>query len=82
MENLNKDLLFTVNRPSLVMQRGEGVYLYDEAGKVYLDAIGGWAVTSLGHNHPVMQTALEKQSKQLWNASAYFLNRPMLPPLS
>ena len=74
MENLNKHLLFTVKRPSIVMQRGEGVYLYDVEGKRYLDAIGGWAVTNLGHNHPVMQEALMSQAKKLWNASAYFFN--------
>lgn len=75
---LDPHILHTVNRPDVVMSRGDGVYLFDEAGKRYLDAIGGWAVTCLGHGHPILNEALFKQSEILWNASAYFLNRPML----
>ena len=60
------------------MSSGDGVFLYDTTGKQYLDCIGGWAVTTLGHSHPVLLKALADQSKQLWNASPYFYNTKML----
>lgn len=37
-------VLFTANRPEVVMQYGKGMYLFDTSGKQYLDFIGGWAV--------------------------------------
>lgn len=78
MSILDPYILHTVKRPAVVMQKGESVYLYDENNKKYLDGIGGWAVTSLGHCDLDLNDALINQAKQLWNASPYFLNRPML----
>lgn len=45
--------------------RGEGVYVYDQSGKAYLDASGGAAVTCLGYSHPAIREALHKQIDQL-----------------
>ena len=57
--------------------RGEGVYLYDEAGKQYLDGSGGAAVTCLGHGHPEVIEAIKAQVDELAYAhTAFFTNDP------
>jgi len=73
-----KNILFTANRPEIVMERGEGMYLWDTDGKKYLDFIGGWAVNSLGHSPIVIKKALENQASLLVNASPAFFNKPMI----
>lgn len=56
---------------------GEGVYLYDEAGKQYLDGSGGAAVTCLGHGHADVIDAIKAQVDQLAYAhTAFFTNEP------
>lgn len=73
-----KSILFTTNRPDIVMEKGQGLFLWDTDGKKYLDFVGGWAVTSLGHSPASIAQALTKQSHLLVNASPSFLNRPMI----
>lgn len=73
-----KTILFTANRPNLVMERGRGMYLWDTTGKRYLDFMGGWAVTSLGHCPAVITKALNEQSAKLVNASPAYYNVPMI----
>ena len=73
-----KSILFTANRPDIVMERGNGMYLWDTLGKKYLDFVGGWAVTSLGHSPEVIAAALEKQCRKLVNASPSFYNASMI----
>lgn len=73
-----KSILFTTIRPDIVMEKGQGLFLWDTEGKKYLDFVGGWAVTSLGHSPAAIAQALEKQSRVLVNASPSFLNRPMI----
>ena len=53
----------------VVFERGEGVRLYDDKGKAYLDFIAGIAVNSLGHCHPVLVEALTDQANKLWHTS-------------
>ena len=53
----------------VVFERGEGVRLYDDKGKAYLDFIAGIAVNSLGHCHPVLVKALTDQANKLWHTS-------------
>ncbi len=43
------------------VSRGEGIYLYDQAGNAYIDGISGIAVSSLGHRHPHIITAILEQ---------------------
>lgn len=74
----SKHILFTAKRPEIVMERGEGMYLWDTEGKRYLDFIGGWAVTCLGHSPRAIHEALIEQSGRLVNASPTFYNRPMI----
>jgi acetylornithine/N-succinyldiaminopimelate aminotransferase len=56
----------------VVFERGEGVRMYDEKGKPYLDFIAGIAVNALGHCHPVLVDALTKQANTLWHTSNMF----------
>jgi acetylornithine/N-succinyldiaminopimelate aminotransferase len=48
---------------------GEGCYLWDSAGKRYLDALCGISVTSLGHNFPALTEALQDQAARLLHTS-------------
>ena len=61
-----------------VAMRGEGVYLFDAAGKRYLDASGGAAVSCLGHSDPAVITAIQRQLEKLPFAhTSFFTNEPM-----
>ncbi|MFN0072083.1 MAG: aspartate aminotransferase family protein [Chloroflexota bacterium] len=65
-------------RMPIVIERGEGVWVWDTDGKRYLDFIGGWAVNTLGHCHPLMIEALTKQAKTLLLASNQVYTVPQL----
>ncbi|MGM0502346.1 MAG: aspartate aminotransferase family protein [Bacillota bacterium] len=54
---------------TMVAERGEGVYLYDNQGNKYLDFSAGIAVNSLGHNHPKVTAAIKDQAENLLHAS-------------
>ena len=58
--------------PPVVFERGEGVRLYDDKGRSYLDFIAGIAVNSLGHCHPALVKALSDQANKLWHTSNMF----------
>jgi len=60
------------NRKKISFKYGKGSYLYSTKGKKYLDFVQGIAVNSLGHSHPKLNKALEKQSKKLWHVSNSF----------
>ena len=53
----------TYNRKPVSFVKGEGVYLWDDNGKKYIDALCGLAVTSLGHSNELISNVLSKQSK-------------------
>jgi acetylornithine/N-succinyldiaminopimelate aminotransferase len=78
LEQAGRSILFTAIRPDIVMEKGQGMYLWDTDGKKYLDFIGGWAVNCLGHCPDVIADALSKQSSLLVNASPSFYNRQMI----
>ena len=61
-------------RPKTVFVRGEGAYLWDSAGKRYLDFIQGWAVNCLGHSPAVLAEAISAQAKTLINPSPAYYN--------
>src|SRR2546426_3351467 len=61
-------------RFDLVLERGEGSYVWDVDGKRYLDLAGGIAVCSLGHAHPEMTKALTEQSQKLTHVSNLYYN--------
>ena len=74
------DRLFlnTVERFPVTLVRGEGSRVWDEEGREYLDFVGGWAVDSLGHCHPVLVNALEEQARTLIQASNQFYTVPAI----
>jgi len=49
----------------LSIERGEGIYVLDENGKVYIDLTAGWGVTSLGHSHPIIISAITEQAGKI-----------------
>lgn len=56
--------------------RGEGVYLWDESGRRYMDMMGAYSAASFGHCHPRLVQALTQQARQLDTISrAYFSDR-------
>ncbi|HEX4402921.1 MAG TPA: acetylornithine transaminase [Galbitalea sp.] len=58
--------------PTAVLVRGEGCYVWDDAGNKYLDFLSGIAVNSLGHAHPVLVHAVSEQVATLAHISNYF----------
>lgn len=71
-------LLHTYNRFPLVLERGEGVYLYDTDGKQYLDFAAGIAVCALGYGNKEYQEALKAQVDQIIHTSNLYYNVPIL----
>ena len=65
-------------RPPLVFVRGEGSWLWDHAGKRYLDFVQGWAVNCLGHSPKLITDVLIEQSRKLITPSPAFYNEPSM----
>ncbi|OUR66689.1 aspartate aminotransferase family protein, partial [Marinomonas sp. 42_23_T18] len=65
-----------------VAARGEGVYIFDQMGKSYLDASGGAAVSCLGHSHPAVRAALHEQIDQLAYAHSGFFTTEVAQTLA
>jgi acetylornithine/N-succinyldiaminopimelate aminotransferase len=64
-------------RPDTLFVHGKGSWLSDSEGRRYLDFVQGWAVNSLGHGHPAVVQAIQRQAEHLINPSPAFFNRPM-----
>ncbi|MDR0736780.1 MAG: aminotransferase class III-fold pyridoxal phosphate-dependent enzyme, partial [Zoogloeaceae bacterium] len=62
-------LMNTYNRQPVTFSHGEGCYLTDGEGQVYLDALAGIAVNTLGHAHPEFVAALAEQAGKLLHVS-------------
>jgi acetylornithine/N-succinyldiaminopimelate aminotransferase len=69
-------LLHTYNRYQIVLDKGDGVYLYDLDGKKYLDFVSGIAVFALGYNNKEYNDALKAQIDKLLHTSNYYYNVP------
>ena len=65
----NDALMATYKRLPVAFERGEGVYLFDTAGRRYLDALSGIAVCGLGHAHPRVSAAIAEQAGRLLHTS-------------
>lgn len=76
IEQAEKDLLHTYNRYQIVLDRGEGVHLYDLDGKEYLDFCAGIAVFGLGYGHKGFNDVLKAQIDKLTHTSNYYYNVP------
>ena len=65
-------------RQPLVIVRGEGCWVWDEAGNRYLDLVAGIAVNVLGHAHPAVADALAEQARTLLTTSNLYYTLPQL----
>ncbi len=68
----NEHIMNTYSRFDDIFVRGNGVYLYNEQGKEYIDFIQGVAVNCLGHANQVLSNTLAEQSKKIMHISNYF----------
>lgn len=71
-------LLHTYNRYQIVLDRGEGMYLYDINGKEYLDFCAGIAVFALGYGNEKYKNALKDQIDKLTHTSNYYYSLPTI----
>ena len=78
IEEAEKALLHTYNRYQIVLDKGDGVYLYDIDGKKYLDFVSGIAVFALGYNNKEYNDALKNQIDKLLHTSNYYYNVPAI----
>lgn len=74
----SKYLMHTYNRFNIEMESGQGCYLKDTNGKEYLDLTSGIGVNCLGHNHPVLVEAIQKQVATLMECSNLYYSKPMV----
>ena len=74
----DEKLFHTYNRYQIVLDKGDGVYLYDKNGKKYLDFGSGIAVFALGYNNKKYNDALKNQIDKLVHTSNYFYNEPAI----
>ncbi|MBQ2643127.1 MAG: aspartate aminotransferase family protein [Eubacterium sp.] len=74
--NLDNYFIHTYNRFPVVMDYADGVYIYDENGKKYLDAAAGIGVCSLGYGHEGWKTAITDQLDKITHTSNLFYNMP------
>ena len=78
MDCEDKALLHTYNRFPLVLDHGEGVYLYDTDGKKYLDFAAGIAVEALGYSNEAYKQALKDQIDKITHTSNLYYNVPIM----
>ena len=65
-------LITTYNSLPISFTHGEGIWLYDDNGKAYLDSFSGIAVCGLGHAHPEVTRTIQQQAAKLIHTSNAF----------
>ncbi|MGL5817370.1 MAG: acetylornithine transaminase [Phycicoccus sp.] len=78
LDRYERALLGVFGRPQLVLEHGDGAWVWDVDGRRYLDLVGGIAVNALGHNHPALVAAVSKQAGQLVHVSNFFTSVPQV----
>jgi acetylornithine aminotransferase len=71
-------LMNTYTRQPLIIHKGRGTRVYDPNGKEYLDFVGGVAVNNLGHCHPNVTVAFQKQAQRLVHVSNLYYTEPQV----
>jgi acetylornithine/N-succinyldiaminopimelate aminotransferase len=66
----------TYKRHDLLLERGEGCYVFDQDGKKYLDFVGGIATCTVGHANPVVVKAITDQAQKLISVSNLYYTEP------
>lgn len=77
IDKAEKNLIHTYNRAELVLDHGDGVYLYDVEGNKYLDFAAGIAVYALGYNYKDYNEVLKKQIDKLVHISNLYYSEPL-----
>jgi acetylornithine/N-succinyldiaminopimelate aminotransferase len=72
IEAASPHVMNTYGRLPIALDHGQGCRVWDVNGKAYLDALGGIAVNTLGHNHPKLVPALQEQIAKLIHTSNYY----------
>lgn len=72
IEAASPHVMNTYGRLPIALDHGQGCRVWDVNGKAYLDALGGIAVNTLGHNHPRLVPALQEQIAKLIHSSNYY----------
>ena len=68
-----------IENPPVVIERGEGVYIFDKDGKSYIDAIGSWWVSIFGHRNAAISSAVKEQLEKIEHVMmAGFISEPAL----
>ncbi|HKK59282.1 MAG TPA: aspartate aminotransferase family protein [Salinivirga sp.] len=70
--------LQTFKRYPVTLERGQGARVWDVEDNEYIDALGGIAVNSLGHNHPALVKAIQEQASKLIHISNFYLSEPQV----
>ncbi len=78
LEESGHYVMNTYNRFPLVLRKGRGMHVWSSDGKEYLDFVGGIAVNILGHCHPKVVVALQKQAQRLLHVSNLYHNEPQI----
>ena len=73
-----KFIMNTYSRQPIVLIKGRGTKVYDSDGREYIDFVSGVAVNNLGHCHPRVVVALQKQAQRLMHVSNHFHNEPQV----
>lgn len=74
----SKYLMNTYTRQPLIIHKGRGTRVYDLNGKEYLDFVSGVAVNNLGHCHPLVTVAFQKQAQRLVHVSNFYYTEPQV----
>ena len=77
-EDFSRVLSPVFGSPQLDLVRGQGSYVWDAAGKQYLDLLAGIAVNALGHCHPAWVAAVSEQAATLGHISNFFTSPPQI----
>jgi len=78
IENEKKYMVQTYTRPAMILDKGEGMKVWDMEGKMYYDFIGGIAVNALGYSHPKLVQAIKDQAEKLIHCSNLFYSEPQI----
>ncbi len=78
LEESGTYIMNTYSRFPVVLRKGRGMHVWSSDGKEYLDFVGGIAVNILGHCHPKVVVALQKQAQRLMHVSNLYHNEPQI----
>ncbi|GAB3140472.1 acetylornithine transaminase [Micromonospora sonneratiae] len=76
LDRWSQSMMDNYGTPQLALVRGSGAVVVDEAGREYVDLVGGIAVNALGHAHPAVVAAVSKQVATLGHVSNLFVAEP------